>query len=348
MLRRRAAMKYHMYISIAGENRIALFTVDADTGNVTPQDDIAVSGRPAPLVVDPQHRYLYIGRRGERKISGYRINQETGALSAVGTVLLESDPVYLSTDRKGRFLLSAYYGAGRVAVHAIEDDGAPTSPPVQWLATGHGAHSIQTDPTNKFAFVPHIAGPDGPNMILQFRFDDNTGHLIPGLQPRVDPEPGVGPRHFCFNPSKEILYFSNEQGCSVTGYRLDPIWGNLSPFQTVSTLPQDFRGRNSCAQIQISPSGKFLYAPNRGHNTIACFSVDLATGKLTPIGWVPTETIPRAFSLDPGGNFLYAAGLESGRLASYRIDQESGQLQPLQTYILGKEPMWILITRLRG
>ena len=101
-------------------------------------------------------------------------------------------------------------------------------------------------------------------------------------------------------------------------------------------------GKNSCSQIQITPSGKFLYAPNRGHNSIACFAVDATTGHLTPRGHQPTETIPRAFSLDPTGTFLYAAGLESGRLAGYRIDETTGLLQPLEVYPVGTRPMWVI------
>jgi 6-phosphogluconolactonase len=336
-------MVYQMYVSIAGEDRIVLFTEDAETGALTPQGNMAVSGRPAPLAVDPHRQYLYVGRRDTCQLSGYRLDPDAGSPVLTGTARLQSDPCFLATDRSGRFLLSAYYGAGRVAIHALSEDGEPRSPPVEWVATGRGAHSIQTDPTNHFAFVPHIAGPNGPNTILQFMFDENTGHLTPNTPFRVDPEPGAGPRHYCFHPTKPILYFSNEQGCSVTGYRLDTVTGTLSPFQSVPTLPQGVQGRNTCAQITISPSGRFLYAPNRGHNTIACFAVDSAKGTLTPTGWVPTEAIPRAVGLDPRGHFLYAAGLESGRLAAYRIDQENGLLQPLKTYALGREPMWVLI-----
>jgi 6-phosphogluconolactonase len=143
-----------------------------------------------------------------------------------------------------------------------------------------------------------------------------------------------------------MVYFSNEQGCSVTAYAFDPEKGLLSPQQTVSTLPEGYTGRNSCSQIQIAPSGKFLYAPNRGHNSIAGFAVDATTGHLTALGQTPSETVPRAFSLDPTGTFLYAAGLESGRLAAYRIDQNSGLLQPLEVYPVGTRPMWIMILRL--
>lgn len=187
-------MLYQMYISLAGEDRLALFAVDGDTGALTPRGDVEVSGRPAPMAVDPQRKYLYVGRRGERKMSGYRIDPETGGLSLTGTVPLKSDPCYLATDRSGRFIFSSYYEAGGVAVHPIGDDGAPITPPVDWLTTGRGAHSIQTDPTNQFAFVPHIAGPNGPNMILQFKFDVDTGHLTSNVPPTVEPAARVGPR----------------------------------------------------------------------------------------------------------------------------------------------------------
>ena len=129
---------------------------------------------------------------------------------------------------------------------------------------------------------------------------------------------------------------------------MDPSAGTLTAFQTVSTLPDGFEGNNSCSQIQIAPSGRFLYAPNRGHNSIAGFTVDEATGRLSAIGRVSTEAVPRAFSLDPQGKFLFSAGLETGRLAAYRIDAESGELEPLEIYDVGRKPMWVLITSLSG
>jgi len=341
-------MPYYMYISISEEDRISVFTVDPETGKLEPQGSVVVPGRPAPLAIDPERRFLYVGRRGAREISSYQIDWSTGGLSLIGIASLEADPCYLATNRKGRFLLSAYYGAGKVAVHPIGYDGAVGTPPVEWLDTARGAHSIQTDPSNRFAYVPHIAAPDGPNVILQFKFNEATGRLTPNLPYRVIPEEGTGPRPFCFPPSLDVLYFSNEQGCSVTAYRFDPSVGTLSAFQTILTLPDNYEGRNTCAQIQISLSGRFLYASNRGHNSIACFSVDDYTGRLTPIGRVPTEAVPRAFSLDPEGNFLFATGLESGRLVSYQIDGNTGELEPLEIYSIGKAPMWVLITKSPG
>jgi 6-phosphogluconolactonase len=340
-------MPYYMYVSSQGEDRIVRFEMDAATGDLQPQGWVVVPGGPAPIAVDPGRQFLYVARRGECKISSYRIDQRTGALGLIGTVGLPTDPCYMATDRRGKFLLAAYYEGKGVSVHAIGDDGAASDPPIERHETARGAHSIQTDPSNRFAFVPHIAG-RGPNEIWQFRFDEQTGRLTPSSPPKVIPDQPVGPRHFCFHPGKDIVYVSNEQGCSVTVYGFDTSAGTLTARQTVSTLPDGYTGQNSCSQIQIAASGKFLYAPNRGHNSIACFAVDAATGLLTPIGQVPSEPVPRAFSLDPEGKFLYAAGLESGRLAAYRISPNTGALQPLKTYPIGARPMWVMIIRLPG
>ena len=254
-------------------------------------------------------------------------------------------------------MLSSYYQGGHAAVHPIGDGGALGGPPTEWLATDVGAHAMQTDRSNKFAFVPHIArlndnvmepvkDAPGPNVIFQFKFDENTGRLTPNSPLRLEQGEHIGPRHYCFHPTQDIVYFSNEQGCSVTANSLDPATGTLTAIQTITTLPDGYTDRNTCSQIQITASGKFLYVPNRGHNSIACFSVDASTGRLTAVGQVATEAVPSAFSLDPEGKFLFAAGSASGRLASYRVNGETGELTPLETYAVGNRPMWVLATSL--
>ncbi len=182
-------------------------------------------------------------------------------------------------------------------------------------------------------------------MILQFAFDERNGALKPNAEPQVVPEERVGPRHYVFHPDLPVVYFDNEQGSSVTAYRFNRSAGTLAPLQTVSTLPEAFAGDNTCAQIHITPSGRFVYASNRGHDSIACFSVDLATGSLTAVGQQPTEKTPRAFNLDPDGKYLFAGGLASSTLASYRIDYATGTLEPLETYVVGDRPMWVLALR---
>ena len=340
-------MPSYMFIALQDDDKILVFTMDTNTGKLTPKTEVPVSGGPSLLTISPDRKVLYVGHRGSSEISSFRIDQDTGGLTLSGTVSVEAAPTFLATDRKGKFMLSAYYQGAHAAVHPVGDDGAVGGPPIEWLETATGAHAMQTDPSNRFAFVPHIAG-NGPNAIFQFRFDENTGHITPNSPPRVEPEQHLGPRHFCFHPTQDILYFSNEQGCSVTGYRLDKSTGTLSAFQTITTLPEGYTERNTCSQIQISPSGKFLYAPNRGHNSIAGFSVDASTGRLTAIGQTPTEAVPSSFSLDPQGNFLFAAGSESGRLASYRINGDTGELTSLETYSVGQRPIWVLMTNLAG
>jgi 6-phosphogluconolactonase len=205
------------------------------------------------------------------------------------------------------------------------------------------AHCIQTDRSNRYVHVPH-AGES--NRILQFRFDADTGCLTPNDPPMVVPKGLQGPRHFCHHPALDVVYVVNEQGCSVTAYRLDPERGTLSPFQTLSTLPADLKGQNTCAQIHITPGGQFLYAANRGHDSIAGFAIDPSTGGLTSLGQQSSEPIPRTFGIDPQGRYMYAAGQGSGRLAAYRIDAQTGALHPLATYEVGKRPMWVMILEL--
>ena len=336
-----------MYVSLQQEDRIAQYTLDPSSGALEHHADYALAGMPAPMAVDPEKRLLFVGRRlaGDFGLTGFSIEPETGHLEQLNSVPLGGDPVHISVDRGGNYLLSAYYYQARVGVHGFDGDGNLTPSPIEWRETGTGAHYIQTDPQNRYAFVPHIAEGNhtGVNAIFQFRFDQDSGRLTPNDPDRVTPNTLEGPRHFCFHPNLDVLYSSNEQGCSVTAYNFDPVGGILSPLQTVPTLPEDFDGYNSCSQIQITPSGRFLYAPNRGHNSIAGFAVDHSDGSLTPLGQTATEPIPRAFSLDNSGSFLYATGLESGNLAAYRINQDTGRLQPLEVCPVGQGPMWVSI-----
>jgi len=350
-------MPYYMYVSLQDDDKIAVFVMDAGTGKLTPKAEVAAAGGPSASAISPDQKTLYVGHRNSQEISSYRTDPDTGGLTQIGKVPVQAAPTYLATDRNGRFMLSAYYQGAHVAVHSIGDDGSLSDPPIEWLETAPAAHCIQTDPSNKFAFVPHIARLNdsvmqppgdalGPNAIFQFRFDENTGRLTPNSPLKVEQQEFLGPRHYCFHPNLDVVYFTDEQGCSVTAYNLGASTGTLAAFQTITTLPEGYSGRNTCSQIQISPSGKFLYAPNRGHNSIAGFSVDATSGRLTAIGRVPTEAVPSAFSLDPEANFIFAAGSESDRLASYRVNADTGELTSLETYSVGKRPMGVLVTSL--
>jgi 6-phosphogluconolactonase len=324
-----------------------------------PAGETPAAGAPSVFAVSPDRRVLYVGYRGTPAIESCRIDSASGALSSLGRVATEHPPAYLATDRAGKFLLSAYYQGGYAAVHALGTDGAVRGPAVDRQNTAPGAHAILTDPSNRFAFVPHIARQNdnvleppknipGPNFIAQFRFDPASGRLSPNAPFKLEPRELIGPRHFCFHPTLDLVYFSDEQGCSVTAYRVDRAAGTLSAIETTRSLPEGVTVRNTCSQIHLTPSGRFLYVGNRGHNSIAGFAVDAASGRLTAIGHVATEARPSAFSLDPEGHFLFAAGSETDRLASYRVNSATGALTPLATYPVGKRPLWVLMTHLGG
>ncbi len=345
-------MPSSLYVCLQDDNKIAVFDLDEASGALAPKAEVAVAGGPSVMAANADGRVLYVGSRVQPAISSFQIDRQSGALGPHGTIATPHAPTFLAPDRSGKYLLSAYYQGAAAAVHALLANGSVGADPVAWVETATGAHAIATDRSNRYALVPHIARLNdnvmepprdnpGPNMILQFRFDAGSGRLSPNTPFRVEPSERVGPRHFVFHPALDIVYFSNEQGCSVTAYRLDPAAGTLAAIETVSTLPGGYSGRNTCSQIHLTPSGRFLYVGNRGHNSIAGFAVD-AAGGLKLLGQTATEPVPSAFALDPSGNFLFAVGTASGRLASYRIDQGSGALSPLDTRNVGARPAAVL------
>jgi 6-phosphogluconolactonase len=346
-------MTDHLYVGLQDDDKIACFAIDGGTGGLTRQADVPGGGGPSVFAISPDRRVLYVGHRTEPAISSFAIDRANGGLTRQGSVAAADAPTFLAPDRTGRFLLSAYYQGGYAAVHPLGSDGAVGAAAIDKVETAVGAHAIATDPSNRFAFVPHIAriqdnvleppkNNPGPNFIAQFRFDPQSGRLTPNSPARVEQGELVGPRHYCFHPSLDLVYFSEEQGCGVSVYRLDPAAGTLSSVQRIGTLPEGYSARNTCSQIYLTPAAKFLYVGNRGHNSIAGFAVDPATGRLTVAGRAPTEAVPSAFALDPTGNFLFAAGTATGNLASYRVNGGTGALTPLATMAVGQRPAAVL------
>ncbi len=333
-----ASADTYVYVSVAAEKRIAVYRAEARTGALAHLRDVPTEGEPGALVVDPDRRFLFASLRAEGKLSSFRIDPKSGGLTPVNTVPAGPDPAHLSTDRQGRFLLCAYYVDAKVTVHAIGPAGELSREPRQTLPTVEKAHAILLDRKQRFAFVPHT----GPNVIYQFTYDAKRGELRPAAVPRLKTPPNTGPRHLVFHPSGEIAYVDNEQGGSVTAYRLDRKAGTLRPFQTLSTLPPGFSGSNACAEIRIHPNGRFLYVANRGHDSLAGFRIAPEEGRLTALAQTPTERTPRSFDLDPSGRYLYAAGESSGNLAGYRVDPETGALERFATWKVGKQPWWVL------
>ena len=335
-------MTHHVYIAISKENRIAHFLLDETSGVLTHQSNVKVSGRPASIATDPQRKFMYVARRNDLRIDSFHIDAASGELSELGSIQTPSDPCHMAMDRTGQHLLSAHYLGKRVMVHRVGENGALIDNPIVDRETAIGAHCFQTDPTNRFAFVPHIDNRGGANTIFQFKFDEKTGTITENTPSRIEQAPGVGPRHFCMHPTQDIFYFSNEQGSSISSYVYDKSTGTLSIKQTLSNLPKGWSGQSKCSQIRLTPNGRFLYAPNRGHDTLAAYRVDPNTGILESIGHTPTQKFPRVFDIDPNGNFLLSAGLFDGKIGVFKI-LEDGILEKIGEYSVGAEPMWVTI-----
>ena len=183
-------------------------------------------------------------------------------------------------------------------MHGIGADGSIKTPPVQTIETAKTAHCVAVDADNRWVFVPHVS----PNAIYQFKLDVESGKLT-----QAGKAPGgtekAGPRHLAFHPVHKLAFTSNEVESSITAYRLDPTDG-LKPLQTLSTLPGDFKGANTTAEVKVHPSGKFVWVSNRGHDTLAGYRIDAKSHELASLGQTPTEQTPRSFEFDPDGHFL--------------------------------------------
>lgn len=331
-------MSYHVYVSNSGSEHFSKFVMDAGSGKLTQEADIATNGSPGTVATTADGSLMFVCLRQNKAYQSLRIDRSTGELTPIGSVTVSDGSPYIKTDNTDRFLLATYYGVGCVSVHAINDDGTLSDQPLQWIETEEHAHSIQLDRSNRFAYVPHT---NPPNAIYQFRFDESTGTLSANDPPKVQPETPEGPRHFAFHPSKDLLYSINENGCTVSAHHFDPNKGTLSSFQVISTHPDGVTpDGKSTAEIRITQDGKHLYASNRGHDSLAIFGIN-DDGTLTAKGHQPTEATPRFFAIDPTGQFILSAGQGSGRLATYKIDHGSGALEEMENFEVGQSPLWI-------
>jgi 6-phosphogluconolactonase len=251
----------------------------------------------------------------------------------------------LSLDRKGKCLLVANYGSGSLGAFGLDKLGkfTPSKSIVQHQGssvdpqrqTGPHAHFITTDPDNRLAMACDL----GLDKVLVYRLKSSVPSLTPHRPYGVPTEPGGGPRHLAFHPSGQWVYVLNEMGCSVDAFGFNPKHGALSQeSQRQRTLPAGFREPNTCAEIQVHPTGKFVYASNRGHNSIAAFSVDAANGQLGSIDYFPSGgKTPRHFTLDPTGKWLLAENQDSDNVVVFQVDLESGRLRPSgQVVSIGK------------
>jgi 6-phosphogluconolactonase len=328
-----------VYVSMAPEQKIQVYRLDTKEGKLIAVDALALEGTPGALAVDPQKKFLFASLRSTSNLASFRIDPATGKLKLLGTVALPKgeNAAFVGTDRTGRWLLSASYTGGKVVVHRL-DNGVIQSSAVQTVETAKTAHSCFTDRNNRFVFVPHVA----PNAVFQFRLDAATGKLteagkVPGGTTNA------GPRHLALHPTQDLAFTSDETGSSITVYRFNPDAG-FKPVQTLSTLPAEFKEENTTAEVKVHPGGKFVWVSNRGHDSLAGFTID-GSGKLSVLGLTPTEKTPRSFDIEPDGRYLLSAGEGTGKLAVYQVDLDTGKLTRLYTLDVGKSLTWVLAVK---
>jgi 6-phosphogluconolactonase len=339
----KASTNYLLFVGTytKGESKgIYAYRYDAKSGSLTSLGLAAESVNPSFLAVDPSHRFLYAVNevqdyKGEKSgaVTAFAIDRKTGQLSRLNEVASRGeDPCYISLDKTGKYVLVANYTSGNIAVFPVHNDGTlgEASAFVQHHGSGPNhehqegphAHWIETTADNHYAVVADL----GLDKLLIYRFDATNGSLTPNNPPAADLPPGSGPRHVAFSPHNKFAYSVNELKSTVTAFSFNAGQGTLQPFQTVSTLPKDFSGENDTAEIHIQPDGKFLYASNRGHDSIAVFSIDQKTGRLNLVNNFSTEgKTPRNFELDPTGSHLLVANEDTGNIVVFKLDGTTGR-----------------------
>jgi 6-phosphogluconolactonase len=349
-----------VYVSNAEDGDIGAYRL-LDSGELQAGARAKAASIVMPMAVSPDKRFLYAASRSKPfSVHAYSIDRGTGALTLLATSPLAESFPYISVDRTGRYLLGAGYGAAVISVNAIGADGRVAVEPLQVIPVGRNAHSIRVDESNKFAFVPTL----GSDQMFQFTFDAKSGRLASNTPAIYLMKAGTGPRHFVTSADNKFVYVLSELLATVTTFSLDPKTGLLTEVSTATGLPPDSklgpgapRGavgvagappRNTdndiwAADIHITPNGKFLYITERTSHTLAGFSVDGASGKLTYLGSTPTERQPRGFAIDPKGRFLVASGEKSDTVSVYAIDQTSGALKLQNKFPTGKGSNWVEI-----
>jgi 6-phosphogluconolactonase len=321
---------------------IYAFRYDAATAQITPLGLAAETTNPSWVTLSPNGRFLYAANevnnyKGPNSggVSAFSVDRATGKLTFLNEMPTRgADPCYVSVDRAGKYVLVANYTGGSVAVLPILADGKLGEATSFVQHTGHGAnperqeaphaHSIDLTPDNRFAMVDDL----GLDEVLSYKFDSSKGTLTPNDPPFAKVAPGSGPRHFVLNPNGKFAYVVSEIKGTVTAFSADLSKGTLEPVQAISTLPKDFTGAIEDAEVRVHPSGKFVYAANRGDaNSIAVYSVDPGKGTLTLVEITPTQgKTPRNFEIDPTGTLLFAENEGSNNIVVFRIDQKTGRL----------------------
>ncbi len=328
---------YFLYVGVYGKGVYA-YRYDAKDAKLDALGLVGEVENPSFLAADRDFRYLYAVSELEGKTDGgvaaFAIDRTTGALKLLNQASSAAQaPCHLSVDHTAKMLMVANYGSGGISVFPLEQDGHLGE--MTALMTAHGssvnlkrqegphAHEAVPSADNRFLYVPDL----GLDEIRIYRLDVTTAKLTPNDPPFVKVEPGSGPRHIAFSSNGKFAYVANELKPAVTAFARDPANGNLHKFQSVSAMPEDFKGESAPAEVEIGPAGKFLYVSNRGPGTISVFAINAHDGTLKQIQIAETGgTWPRGFTIDPTGKLLFAGDQKAGRFVIFQIDAESGKL----------------------
>jgi 6-phosphogluconolactonase len=317
-----------------------LFNVDS--GELTVECVTKGVTNPSFLAVDRNRNRLFCvnetaefdGKPGGA-VSAFALNPESGDLSLLNSSSTHgADPCYVTRDSSGRFVLVANYTGGSLAVLPIRTNGSlgEATDVVQHRGSsvkprqqGPHAHSVVLDPSGRYAYAADL----GLDKVMIYRFDVQQGKLLPATSAWALLKPGAGPRHLAFSPDGSRVYVVNELDSTLTAFSVDGSTGSLQLRQTLSTVPSGYSGENFPADIHIARSGRFVYASNRGHDSIAVFAVDTKNGEISLVQNEPTGgKWPRNFTIDPTGRYLLAANQRSDNITVLEIHPESGTLVP--------------------
>jgi len=329
---------------------IHVYRVEPETGAWTHVQRVGDLVNPSFLVLRRDQRYLYAVHGDESYATSFSVDRNTGLLTLLNRAETGGhNGVHQAIDASGKFMLVANYGTGNVSVLPVGPDGTlggqvqlvalPGLPGPNRIeqASSH-PHQIVFDPSGKFVVVPD----KGLDRVFIFSFDPATGRLTPTEQGSAAARSGSGPRHAAFHPTLPVLFVLNEIGSSIATYYLDAEHGSLRAVQILPTLPSDYTGESTAAEIAVSAGGRFVYCSNRSHDSIAMFAADASTGLLTSIGWVPSRgRVPRFIGFDPSHRFLYAANEQADTVVSWLADPSTGRLTPAEQVVRNASPCTI-------
>ena len=331
------------YTEKTNSKGIYAYRFDSQKGQLAAIGVVAETMNPSFLAVHSTDKYLYavnemsnFNGQAAGAVSAFAVDAKSGALKFLNQVSTRGPgPCHISLDDTGAYVLVANYDGGSIASFPIQADGSlgaaggfvqhSGSGPDKERQGGPHAHWIGASPDNRFVLTADL----GLDEVLVYGFDAHKGAFSAKPVGFAKVTPGAGPRHFVFHPNGKFGYLLNEMESSVTAFSYQPKIGRLSAIQTLSALPDDYKGPKAAAEIAVHPLGKFLYASNRGHDSIAIFAIEKKKGRLKPLGYVLTGgKTPRHFAIDPSGNYLLAENQESNNIVVFHIDPATGSLTP--------------------